>query len=140
MLDQNYSPAAWFWQIGDDASRYWSSAAAAWVTDKPRDYTRIASEAALREVLSRAGYPERAPGYVPATVPLWKAREQIRRAGLFPTVDAAIQAFGGAPLSAWEYAQEMRRDSDLMDQFALILKLSDAQIDALFIAADKIEV
>lgn len=59
-----YTPANWFWIVGGDESRAWSSKDAAYVDAWPTDaVTRIASEAELRDVLERAGCPDRAPGY-----------------------------------------------------------------------------
>ena len=48
----SYNPKDWFWQIGEDASRFWSSASAAYVSQAPGDQlTQIASEDELSEVL-----------------------------------------------------------------------------------------
>jgi hypothetical protein len=42
----------WFWVVGGDTSKAWSSAASAYVTEYPTDkLTRIASEAELSDVL-----------------------------------------------------------------------------------------
>lgn len=51
-----YDPADWFWVLGDDKSRAWSSAAGTYVTDFPADrLTRIASEDELSDVLRPYG-------------------------------------------------------------------------------------
>lgn len=65
-----YNPRDWYWQIGDDATRLWSSKTASFVTARSKAYkdwsalgnvaTRIASLEELREVLL-ARYPEGAP-------------------------------------------------------------------------------
>lgn len=138
-MDKMYNPQDWYWVVGDDTSRCWSSAAGAYVTEVPKTFTRIASENELRNVLANAGCAHLAPGYVPQSVPLWKAREQIRRAGLFDKVDAALQAFGGAPLAAWEYATEVRRNSAIIEQLGTLLGLTEEQLDTLFIEASKID-
>lgn len=53
-----YSPFKWFWIVGGDESRAWSSAAGAYVMSWPVDrVTRIASEAELRDVLNPFGLP-----------------------------------------------------------------------------------
>lgn len=53
-----YDPFDWFWIIGGDESRAWSSAAGAYVTEWQSDrLTRIASEAELSGVLSAYGLP-----------------------------------------------------------------------------------
>lgn len=136
-----------YWHVTSRAEK-WSSLRRAYVSEDDATYlkwkaeggetTAAQTEESVIEALRLT--PSLAPGYVPQCVPLWKAREQMRRAGLFDKVDAALQAFGGAPLAAWEYAQDVRRDSNLMDQFALVLGLTDKQIDALFVAANEIEV
>lgn len=60
MVD-TYKPSAWFWIVGGDASRAWSSAASAYVTEWDANCTtRIASEADLRDVLRPYGI--RGPG------------------------------------------------------------------------------
>lgn len=57
-----YDPAAWFWIVGDDESRAWSSAAAGYVTDYPSErLTRIDTEANLTDVLRAYGLPGPAP-------------------------------------------------------------------------------
>lgn len=65
-----YNPADWYWMVGGDASRLWSSKAAAYVgigdegflalfaTDNC--FTRIANEVLLADVLLKQ-YPEGAP-------------------------------------------------------------------------------
>lgn len=48
----------WFWQIGEDASRYWSSAAAAYVADAPEDrMTAVPSLEDLQAALAQLGLP-----------------------------------------------------------------------------------
>lgn len=69
-----YTPHDWFWIVGDDETRAWSSAAGAYVTtfDVGR-VTRIASEAELDDVLRRLGLasPQRTAADV--------LRESVRR-------------------------------------------------------------
>lgn len=52
-----YTPWDWFWIVGGDEDRYWSSAAAAYVETLPDSagVTRIAGEAELTEVLRAYG-------------------------------------------------------------------------------------
>jgi len=51
-----YNASAWYWIIGGDETRAWSSAAAAYVNQWPADrVTRIASEAELSDVLQPHG-------------------------------------------------------------------------------------
>src|SRR5690606_9577402 len=59
----DYRPHDWYWIIGGDDSRYWSSASVSYVTELPPDagVTRIASEQELCDVLEAAGCGDRAP-------------------------------------------------------------------------------
>jgi hypothetical protein len=52
-----YTPHNWFWIVGGDETRYWSSVVGAYVTDLPEGagLTRIASEAELSDVLRAHG-------------------------------------------------------------------------------------
>lgn len=58
-----YDPLDWHWIVAGDESRYWSSAAGAYVASLPDDagVTRIASEAELTDVLRPYGL--RGPAY-----------------------------------------------------------------------------
>jgi len=48
-----YNPNNWYWVVGGDGSRAWSSAAGAYVQEWPHDrVTRIASDAELSHVLN----------------------------------------------------------------------------------------
>lgn len=58
-------PQDWFWVVGDDESRAWSSAAGAYVTDYPAgSVTRILNEHELTDVLR--GYALPGPALVQA--------------------------------------------------------------------------
>jgi hypothetical protein len=50
-----YTPYDWFWQVAGDETRFWSSAAGAYVEAAPDGFTRIASEAELASVLRPYG-------------------------------------------------------------------------------------
>jgi hypothetical protein len=57
-----YDPKNWYWQVGEDTSRFWSSAAAAYVSEAPAERTtRIANEVELYDALVRVGLKKRAP-------------------------------------------------------------------------------
>lgn len=137
-----YTPRASFWIIGGDASRAWSTSAKAYVSEFLLDVAHpVKSESELREVLTNAGCPELAPGFVPASVALWKARAALESTGLLASADAAVAASGNpAVKAAWEYATELQRDSPAIVGLASALGLSSAQLDALFIQAAAIEV
>lgn len=81
-----YDPKHWYWQIGEDASRFWSSADQVYVEDAPPGRcSRIANEVELYDVLAKAGLSSRAPSG-PFTL------EEIRNA--LTRIDAG--ATGGA--------------------------------------------
>lgn len=77
---------------------------------------------------------------VPSVVSMFQARAVLWQAGLFETVDAALQIAGGISLQAWEYATEVRRDSALVNGIAEQLELTEQQIDDLFRTAATITV
>jgi hypothetical protein len=83
---------------------------------------------------------EAAKRYVPTSVTLYQARAALIQAGLMDKVSAAIAAIKddkarALALNDWEYAPRVRRDSALVQSLAVGLKLDDAALDALFVAA-----
>jgi hypothetical protein len=69
-----------------------------------------------------------------------QARLALLGAGLLDKVEAAIAAISDptervAALTEWDYALEFRRDNALLTTIGEGLKLSEEQIDALFVAA-----
>ena len=84
--------------------------------------------------------PEPGPPPVPEAVSMFQCRAILIANELFDTVDAAMKAAGGINEQAWEYATEVRRDSQLVLAMAAQLELTEAQIDDLFIAAAQVTV
>ena len=89
-----------------------------------------------------ATLPLPAPPRVPHEVSNFQARAMLKNMPgsgqgrtLFDDVDDALEAKGGIPWQAWEYATSFRRDSSLVAAIAAQLNLSDEQIDEMFIAA-----
>lgn len=80
-----------------------------------------------------------APPVVPSIVSMRQARLALLQAGKLDDVDAAIAALPSPAKEAaqieWEYATEVKRDSQLVTQLAPALGLDDAALNALFIAA-----
>ncbi|TJV70353.1 MAG: hypothetical protein E5X76_20170 [Mesorhizobium sp.] len=93
MLD--YDPSNWFWIVADDESRFWSSAASAYVGVLPEGAgaTRIASEDDLWDVL-RAQFPDGLPEEQkpPRLVPKRLIVDRLQAAGLLEAARAAIDA------------------------------------------------
>lgn len=132
-----FDPLNWFWIVGGDESRAWSSAASAYVQQWPPDsLTRIASEDELSDVL--AAYGLKGPvAIVPKSVTLYQGRAALINFGLFDAVKATVGGLGEGSLAyqAFEYANHWYRDSAFIAQLAGSLGLDEQQIDALFIAA-----
>lgn len=137
-----YAPNAHFWKV-DGRPGFWSSAAKAYVDALPFDdfpATEIESEAALRASLSRQGFPQLAPGYVPERVEMWQAKAALRAAGLFDAADAAVTASDNIALqSVWIDGNTVRRDSPAIAAMAAVLELTAEQVDGLFIVAEGIQ-
>jgi hypothetical protein len=76
---------------------------------------------------------------VPQAVSMRQARLALLGAGLLDTVETAIASMEGAEGRAarieWEYAQEVRKDSPLIDALAPALGLTTEQTDHLFMTA-----
>ena len=79
------------------------------------------------------------PSDVPQAVTMRQARLALLAANMLTTVNTAIAGMPGAEGEAarieWEYAQEVRRDSALVQSLIPALGMNDAAIDALFTAA-----
>lgn len=57
---------------------------------------------------------------------------------LFQDIDDTLRAEGGVGWQAWEYANEITRDGELVNSLGQRLGMSPAQLDQLFIAAGSI--
>ena len=83
-----------------------------------------------------------APPPVPKEVSMSQAQEALYNAGLLTTIDAAIAAMpdelGDKARIRWSKSATIRRDSDWLATLAPLLAMTDAQIDDLFIAANKL--
>ena len=77
---------------------------------------------------------------VPDTVTNYQARAALLRAGLLPSVDAAVKSGGQMTeaYQAWEFANDVYRNSPLIATMAAALGLTSAQVDQLFITASTI--
>lgn len=76
---------------------------------------------------------------IPVSVSMRQARLALLGAGLLASVNAAVAAIPGAQGDAarieWEYAQEVRRDSALVQSLASALALDATALDSLFVTA-----
>lgn len=84
---------------------------------------------------------EALPGLtVPNKVTNYQARAALLAAGLFDQADAAVKALGPSSpaYQAWEYGNNFYRADPWIAGLGAGLGLTDAQIDALFIAAARV--
>lgn len=79
------------------------------------------------------------PAPVPSVVSMRQARLALLGAGLYVSVDAAIDSLPSPQKEAarieWEYATEVQRSSGLVPMMGAALGLDDAGLDALFVNA-----
>lgn len=91
------------------------------------------------EVFTPAPPAPPAPPVVPVAVTMRQARLALLGAGLLDDVDAAINSLPSPQKEAarieWEYSQEVQRHNGFVSVLAPMLGLTEAQTDALFIAA-----
>lgn len=90
---------------------------------------------------SDGGVVETGPD-VPAVVTMRQARRALHAAGLLTSVETAIDALEEPLKTAaridWDHSQEVQRTATFVSVLAPALNLSEAQLDALFIAASAI--
>lgn len=79
------------------------------------------------------------PSAVPASVTMRQARLALMAAGKLAAVESAIAALPDPAKTAaqieWEYSNEVQRHNGFVSQLAPALGMSEAELDALFIAA-----
>jgi len=78
------------------------------------------------------------PIYIPTTVTMAQAQLALLAAGHLDAVEAAVAQMPREAQILWRKANTVVRGDPLMVQLAALLGLTDAQIDALFIAAGKL--
>lgn len=84
----------------------------------------------------------RDPVPVPASVTMRQARLALLSAGLLGAVQTAIDGLSSPDKEAaqieWDYSNEVQRSNGVVSALAPALGLTEAQIDALFIAAGRL--
>jgi hypothetical protein len=84
------------------------------------------------------------PVIVPSEIANWRARAVLEIAGLLPTVDAAIAALTGdagiVARSAWNSGAPLARNGPTVLSLSSALGLSSAQVDAMFLQAESLDV
>lgn len=132
----DYSPSDWFWIVGGDETRAWSSAAAAYVETLPEGVgvTHINSENELSDVLAVYGLLgpiER----IPLSVSARQFKLQLLAAGLLDQVEAFVASQGAAVQIAYDNSGSFVRTEPMMAAGFAALGYTAEQIDAFFVAA-----
>lgn len=137
-----FTPYDWYWIVRNDDNQYWSSLSSSYVSSIPNDagVTKIDNEYDLSQVLF--GYGLKGPAAIPpAQVPMWAVRTVLQNDGLFDQADALVKASADNALkNVWEYGNFADRNSSAIESLAMTLDLTDAQVDQMFIDANKLEV
>ena len=128
---------------GSDIDEFTASNPAVTVVLDTTDLERVIGMSYSKGKLSGLPSPDPVvPTVVPQSVTMRQARLVLLGAGLLPGVSAAIAGLSEPKKSAaqieWEYANAVQRNSGLVPEMAAALGLTPAQIDALFIAAEKL--
>ena len=96
------------------------------------------------EAVSYEEVPETPAPVVPDQVTLWQLRGVLAVMGLENTVTSVINGMPDGnekkiALRAWEYANNIRRQSPTVEAIKAILNLNDEQTDQIFIQAEQID-
>lgn len=85
--------------------------------------------------------PEPNASAVPQVVSAFQAKVALMQAGLYEAINAALTSADAPPLAklAWETARDFERASPTVAGIGAQFGLTDAQLDALFVAASKIK-
>lgn len=78
------------------------------------------------------------PADVPSSITPRQCRLLLLQQGLLSQVEAMIAQQDEATRITWEYALDFLRDDPLLNQLAVSLGLTDAQIDEFFITASQL--
>jgi hypothetical protein len=80
------------------------------------------------------------PVVIPPSVSLWQAKAALQAGGLLTAANAAVAAANDEVLSLyWASATNISRNAPSLLGIATALSLSSAQVDALFVTANSIE-
>lgn len=133
-----YTPQDWYWRVGDDKSRFWSSKAGAYVENVPKGapVTPIKSEAELAEVLAANGI-EGPVCRIPDRVTARQFKLQLLADGLLDGVEAWVASQGRAIQLAYDNSGTFVRDESMLQAGFKALGFTLEQGDAFFSAASK---
>lgn len=77
------------------------------------------------------------PEYIAEVIPTksltaWQVRKVLTDAGLRAQVEASVAQADQNTQDAWHYASEFKRDDAILNSMAVLLGITDIQLDALF--------
>ncbi|WP_245511611.1 MULTISPECIES: hypothetical protein [unclassified Mesorhizobium] len=132
-------PRDWFWFVGGDETRAWSSAAAAYVDAIPEDagVTHIVSEDELTDVLAVYGLPGPTVR-IPESVSARQFKLQLLAAGLLEQVEAFVASQGDDVQIAYDNSGTFVRTEPMMASGFAALGFTPEQVDAFFSVAAKL--
>lgn len=142
-MSTTYTPLNWYWIVGGDETRFWSSAANGYVESTPEGsgVTRIPSEEDLTDVLAAYGLP--GPIVKPPDLQPYQFRAMLKISGKESDLLAFMAALPDPARSIaeakLEYTLSFRRDNDLVESARQALGLSVEELDALWSQAAAIQ-
>lgn len=81
------------------------------------------------------------PIFQPSRVPMWTVKTVLQQQGLLAQVDALVSASQDIALqNVWQYGAFVDKDSPAISAIAAQLELTEAQVEALFIQANSLQV
>lgn len=138
MLDA-YNPYDWHWIVSGDESRFWSSAAGAYVEELPEGagFTRIDTEANLTDVLAAYGLPGPV-AIIPDRVSSRQFKMQLQIDGIKDQVEGWVASQGPLVQIAYENSGTFVVSEPMMQNGFALLGFSEAEIDEFFEAASRL--
>lgn len=108
-----------------------------WIIHFSDDATSAQRQAAASII---AAFDPNAPT-IPVSVKMWQAKAALSASGKLEAANAVVSVANNESLRiAWEYATDVSRNSPGLNAVAAALSMTSAEVDALFIAADAIQV
>ena len=100
--------------------------------------------ATLQSLIDKSGTLPTPPARIPREIANWRAKAILAQMGLLDTVDAYLAALpepeAAVAKLAWNGDAKILRTSPMVAALALALALTPAQLDAMFLSADAIQI
>lgn len=133
-----FNPFDWYWSVGGDATRFWSTRTGGYVSEADRNrLSDIDAERGLSEFLSNYGLPG---PYTPPPVLLpYQFFAMLEISGKKAALDAFINALPSpqniVARTKLDRSLEFHRDNDLVLAAQQALGLTDQELDQLWMQA-----